>query len=264
MNGLHEVNASKDKRTSQDEWVPQDGRAPRDEWAPRDEPVLKIYQPALIPTVVFVGESGNGKSTLISLVERLYDVKSGCISLDAIDIRNYNLKWLRQQIALVSQEPILFKDTIRRNITYSKQEDTTEDEIVAAAKLANAHNFISALPQGYNTHVGECGAQLSGGQKQRIAIARAIVKDPKILLLDEATSSLDAESEKAVQAALNQVMVSKTAIVVTHRLTAIRGSDTIAFLRNGVIVEKGRHDELKKIANGAYASLFSHHLNHSI
>ncbi|CDP19828.1 unnamed protein product [Coffea canephora] len=196
-------------------------------------------------TVVFVGESGNGKSTLISLVERFYDVKSGCILLDAIDIRNYNLKWLRQHIALVSQEPILFKDTI-------------------PAKLANAHNFISALPQGYNTHVGECGAQLSGGQKQRIAIARAIVKDPKILLLDEATSSLDAESEKAVQAALNQVMVSKTAIVVTHRLTAIRGSDTIAFLRNGVIVEKGRHDELIKIANGAYASLFSRHLNHSI
>ncbi|XP_027088760.2 ABC transporter B family member 9 [Coffea arabica] len=214
--------------------------------------------------VVFVGESGNGKSTLISLVERFYDVKSGCILLDAIDIRNYNLKWLRQQIALVSQEPILFKDTIRRNITYGRQEDTTEDEIVAAAKLANAHNFISALPQGYNTHVGECGAQLSGGQKQRIAIARAIVKDPKILLLDEATSSLDAESEKAVQAALNQVMVSKTAIVVTHRLTAIRGSDTIAFLRNGVIVEKGRHDELIKTANGAYASLFSHHLNRSI
>ena len=217
-----------------------------------------------LQTVVFVGESGNGKSTLISLVERFYDVKSGCILLDAIDIRNYNLKWLRQQIALVSQEPILFKDTIRRNITYGRQEDTTEDEIVATAKLANAHNFISALPQGYNTHVGECGAQLSGGQKQRIAIARAIVKDPKILLLDEATSSLDAESEKAVQAALNQVMVSKTAIVVTHRLTAIRGSDTIAFLRNGVIVEKGRHDELIKIANGAYASLFSRHLNHSI
>lgn len=215
-------------------------------------------------TVVFVGESGNGKSTLISLVERFYDVNSGCILLDAIDIRNYNLKWLRQQIGLVSQEPILFKDTIRRNITYGKEGDTTEDEIVAAAKLANAHKFVSSLPQGYNTHLGECGAQLSGGQKQRIAIARAIVRDPKILLLDEATSSLDAESEEAVQAALNQVMISKTAIVVTHRLTAIRGRDTIAFLRNGVIVEKGKHDELIKIANGAYASLFSHHLSHSI
>ncbi|KAL3522614.1 hypothetical protein ACH5RR_015448 [Cinchona calisaya] len=214
-------------------------------------------------TVVFVGESGNGKSTLISLVERFYNVSSGCILLDAIEIRKYNVKWLRQHIGLVSQEPILFNDTIRSNIAYGKEEDTIEDEIVKAAKLANAHNFISSLPEGYNTFVGQCGVQLSGGQKQRIAIARAIVKYPKILLLDEATSSLDADSEKVVQDALNQVMVSKTTMVVTHRLSTIRETDTIAFLRNGVIVEKGRHDELIKIAQGAYASLFAHHLNHS-
>lgn len=217
----------------------------------------------ILQTVVLVGESGNGKSTLIGLLERFYDVTSGCILLDGIEIRKYNLRWLRQQIGLVSQEPMLFNETIRSNIAYGKQEDTTEDEIVAAAKLANAHNFISALPEGYDTFVGECGVQLSGGQKQRIAIARAIVKNPKIVLLDEATSSLDAESEKAVQDALNQVIISKTAMVVTHRLSTIRGTDTIAFLRDGVIVEKGRHDELIKVTHGAYASLFAHHLSHT-
>lgn len=213
----------------------------------------------ILQTVVFVGESGNGKSTLINLVERFYDVDSGCILLDSIEIQKYKLKWLRQQIGLVSQEPILFNETIRCNIAYGKQDVTTEDEIVAAAKLANAHNFISALPQGYDTSVGKSGVQLSGGQKQRIAIARAIVKNPKILLFDEATSSLDPASEKAVQEALNQVMLNKTTMVVTHRLSTIRASDTVAVLRNGMIVEKGRHDDLVKITDGAYSSLFAHH-----
>lgn len=146
-----------------------------------------------------MGESGSGKSTVISLVERFYNPDSGQILLDGVELRKFKLSWLRQQMGLVSQEPILFNETIRANIAYGKLRGATEDEIIEATKAANAHNFISALPHGYETSVGERGLQLSGGQKQRIAIARAILKDPKILLLDEATSALDAESERVVQ-----------------------------------------------------------------
>ncbi|XP_057465279.1 ABC transporter B family member 9-like [Actinidia eriantha] len=206
-------------------------------------------------TVALVGESGSGKSTLINLIERFYDPDSGHIFLDGEEIQNLKLSWLRQQMGLVSQEPILFNETIRTNIAYGKQGDATEEEIIAAARAANAHKFISALPQGYDTNVGERGVQLSGGQKQRIAIARAIVKDPKILLLDEATSALDAESERVVQDALDRVMVNRTTVVVAHRLTTIKSVDIIAVVKNGVIVEKGTHDVLMKIADGAYASL---------
>ncbi|XP_073272255.1 ABC transporter B family member 9-like [Primulina huaijiensis] len=210
-------------------------------------------------TVALVGESGSGKSTVISLIERFYDPDSGEIFLDGVDIRRFKLYWLRQQMGLVSQEPVLFNDTIRANIAYGKQSEVTEEEIIQATKSANAHNFISGLPQGYETNVGERGVQLSGGQKQRIAIARAILKDPKILLLDEATSALDTESERIVQDALDKVVVNRTTIVVAHRLSTIIGADTIAVVKNGVIAEKGRHDTLMKIQDGIYASLVALH-----
>ncbi|KAI4965094.1 hypothetical protein ZWY2020_057507 [Hordeum vulgare] len=156
---------------------------------------------------------------------------------------------------LVSQEPVLFNDTIRANIAYGKDGELTEEELIAAAKASNAHEFISSLPQGYDTTVGERGIQLSGGQKQRVAIARAILKDPKILLLDEATSALDAESERIVQDALDHVMVGRTTVVVAHRLSTIKGADIIAVLKEGTIVEKGRHEVLMNIKDGVYASL---------
>lgn len=212
-------------------------------------------------TVALVGESGSGKSTVISLLQRFYDPDSGLITLDGVEIQKLKLKWLRQQMGLVSQEPVLFNDTIRGNIAYGKEGDATETEIVAAAELANAHNFISSLQQGYDTQVGERGVQLSGGQKQRVAIARAIVKAPKVLLLDEATSALDAESEKIVQDTLDRVMVDRTTIVVAHRLSTIRGADLIAVVKNGVIVEQGKHEGLMKIKDGVFASLVALHLH---
>ncbi|KAK4363734.1 hypothetical protein RND71_018975 [Anisodus tanguticus] len=215
-------------------------------------------------TVALVGESGCGKSTVISLLQRFYDPDSGQISLDGIEIQKFQVKWLRQQMGLVSQEPVLFNDTIRANIAYGKDEGTaTEAEIIAAAELANAHKFISGLQQGYDTTVGERGTQLSGGQKQRVAIARAIVKNPKILLLDEATSALDAESERIVQDALDRVVVNRTTVVVAHRLSTIKGADVIAVVKNGVIVEKGKHETLINIKDGFYSSLVSLHTSAS-
>ncbi|VAH10115.1 unnamed protein product [Triticum turgidum subsp. durum] len=206
-------------------------------------------------TVALVGQSGSGKSTVIALLERFYDPDSGAILLDGVEIINLKLSWLRDQMGLVSQEPVLFNDTIRANIAYGKHEEVTEEEIAAAAKAANAHEFISSMPQGYSTSVGERGTQLSGGQKQRIAIARAILKDPRILLLDEATSALDAESESVVQDALDRVMLGRTTVTVAHRLSTIQGADIIAVLKDGAIVEKGTHETLMGIAGGAYASL---------
>ncbi|XP_048566944.1 ABC transporter B family member 4-like [Triticum urartu] len=206
-------------------------------------------------TVALVGESGSGKSTVIALLERFYNPDSGTISLDGVEIKSLNINWLRDQTGLVSQEPVLFNDTIRANIAYGKDGEVTEEELIAAAKASNAHEFISSLPQGYDTTVGERGIQLSGGQKQRVAIARAILKDPKILLLDEATSALDAESERIVQDALDNVMVGRTTVVVAHRLSTIKGADIIAVLKDGAIVEKGRHEVLMNIKDGVYASL---------
>ncbi|XP_009778876.1 ABC transporter B family member 21-like [Nicotiana sylvestris] len=210
-------------------------------------------------TVALVGESGCGKSTVVSLLQRFYDPDSGQVTLDGIEIQKFQVKWLRQQMGLVSQEPVLFNDTIRANIAYGKEGNATEAEIIAAAELANAHKFISGLQQGYDTTVGERGTQLSGGQKQRVAIARAIVKNPKILLLDEATSALDAESERLVQDALDRVMVNRTTVVVAHRLSTIKGADVIAVVKNGVIVEKGKHETLINIKDGFYASLVALH-----
>ncbi|KAJ0743387.1 putative ABC-type xenobiotic transporter [Helianthus annuus] len=214
-------------------------------------------------TVALVGESGSGKSTVIQLLQRFYNPDSGSITLDGTELHKFQLKWLRLQMGLVSQEPVLFNDTIRANIAYGKDGEATESEIIAASELANAHKFISGLHQGYNTMVGERGVQMSGGQKQRVAIARAIVKSPKILLLDEATSALDAESERVVQDALDRIMVNRTTVVVAHRLSTIKGADVIAVVKNGVIVEKGKHEKLINIQDGFYASLVALHMSSS-
>ncbi|KAI3803627.1 hypothetical protein L1987_31784 [Smallanthus sonchifolius] len=205
-------------------------------WYP-SRPDLQIFADLCLEihygqTAALVGESGSGKSTLISLLLRFYDVDSGQIWFDGVEIQRLKVKWLRQQMGLVSQEPVLCNDTIRANIAYGKEGNATEAEVLAAAELANAHKFISALPQGYDTNVGERGIQLSIGQKQRVAIARAMVSDPKVLLLDEVTSALDAESEKVVQDALDRVIVHRTAIMVAHSLPTIQGADIIAVVIN--------------------------------
>ncbi|KAB0340822.1 hypothetical protein FD754_022798, partial [Muntiacus muntjak] len=194
-------------------------------------------------TVALVGNSGCGKSTTVQLMQRLYDPTEGMVSIDGQDIRTINVRYLREIIGVVSQEPVLFATTIAENIRYGR-EDVTMDEIQKAVKEANAYDFIMKLPNKFDTLVGERGAQLSGGQKQRIAIARALVRNPKILLLDEATSALDTESEAVVQAALDKAREGRTTIVIAHRLSTVRNADVIAGLDDGVIVEKGSHDEL--------------------
>ncbi|PQQ01211.1 ABC transporter B family member 15 [Prunus yedoensis var. nudiflora] len=204
-------------------------------------------------TVALVGPSGSGKSTVISLLQRFYDPLEGEISLDGIAIDKLQLKWLRSQMASVSQEPSLFSTSIKENILFGK-EDGTIEEVIEAAKASNAHNFISQLPQGYDTQVGERGIQVSGGQKQRIAIARALVRKPKILLLDEATSALDSESERLVQEALHKAAMGRTTIVIAHRLSTIRNADVTAVMQNGSVTETGSHDELIQNQNGLYAS----------
>ncbi|KAL1915703.1 uncharacterized protein VTP21DRAFT_6462 [Calcarisporiella thermophila] len=213
-------------------------------------------------TVALVGASGSGKSTIIQLVERFYDPLVGYVYLDDMDIRGLDLQWLRRQIALVSQEPTLFNATIAENVAAglvgteweNRPHEMRMERIIEACKIANAHEFIMNLPQQYNTSVGERGLLLSGGQKQRIAIARAVVRDPKILLLDEATSALDTKSEKLVQQALDRASQGRTTIVVAHRLSTIRDADLIVVMHKGVIVEMGNHIELMK-RGGAYVAL---------
>ncbi|MFN3511715.1 MAG: ABC transporter ATP-binding protein [Phenylobacterium sp.] len=204
-------------------------------------------------TVALVGPSGGGKSTILNLIPRFYDATKGRITIDGTDIREVTLESLRSQIALVTQEPFLFDDTIRANIAYARPEATAE-EIEAAAKAAAAHDFICALPAGYNTLVGEAGARLSGGQRQRIAIARAFLKDAPILLLDEATSALDTESEAQVQAALGRLMAGRTTILIAHRLSTVRGADRIYVIDRGRVTETGDHAALMA-AGGLYARL---------
>ena len=207
-------------------------------------------------TVALVGPSGCGKSTVVALLERFYDPSEGSVKLDGVDIKSLRVNWLRQQIGLVSQEPVLFAGSIADNISYGK-EGCTVEEIESAARMANAHGFITAFPEGYDTQVGEKGVQLSGGQKQRVAIARAIIRDPKILILDEATSALDSASERVVQAALDKLLKAKkrTTIVIAHRLSTIRSADKIVVFSEGVIVEQGTHEELLQLPNGAYTTL---------
>ncbi|KAL8204935.1 hypothetical protein R6Q57_010558 [Mikania cordata] len=206
-------------------------------------------------TIALIGSSGSGKSTVVSLIERFYDPTSGQVMLDGHDIKGLNLKWLRQQIGLVSQEPALFATSIKENILLGRP-DASIVEIEEAARVSNAHSFIIKLPESYDTQVGERGLQLSGGQKQRIAIARAMLKNPSILLLDEATSALDSESEKLVQEALDRFMIGRTTLVIAHRLSTIRKADLVAVLQQGGVLEIGTHDDLiAKGQNGVYAKL---------
>lgn len=206
-------------------------------------------------TVALVGSSGAGKSTLVDLIPRFHDTVEGELLIDGINIKNYSLKSLRNQMGIVTQEPILFNDTIANNIALG-MDDTTEAEIMNAAKIANAHEFILQKENGYNTSIGERGNKLSGGQKQRVTIARAVLKNPPILLLDEATSSLDTESEKLVQDAINNLMTNRTSVVIAHRLSTIRYADEIIVLDKGKIVERGTHMTLIAL-DGIYRNLVS-------
>ena len=206
-------------------------------------------------TVAFVGNSGGGKSTLVNLIPRFFDVSDGSIKIDGIDIRNYDIKSLRKAIGIVPQETFLFAGTILSNIRYGRQ-DATKEEIIKAAIQANAHEFIENLPDGYDTEIGERGVKLSGGQKQRIAIARAILENPQILILDEATSALDNESEKLVQDALEKLMKGKTTFIIAHRLTTIENSNKIVVIQKGEIKEVGNHNELIS-KNGIYKALYN-------
>ncbi|KAF0299443.1 ATP-binding cassette sub-family B member 8, mitochondrial [Amphibalanus amphitrite] len=207
--------------------------------------------------LALVGYSGGGKSTCAALLERFYDPVSGQVLLDGHDLRSLDPHWLRGRvIGYINQEPVLFATSIRENIRYGR-EDATDEEVMQAARLANAHHFISDLPDGYDTAVGERGVTLSGGQKQRVAIARALLKDPRILVLDEATSALDAESEKVVQEALDRVVTGRTVLVIAHRLSTVRHADCIAVIANGRVAEMGSHAELVK-KKGLYWDLVKH------
>jgi len=196
-------------------------------------------------TIALVGSSGAGKSTLADLIPRFHDVTSGELLIDGVNIKNYSLKSIREQISIVTQEPILFNDTIANNIRIGKQ-TAAMNEIEDAATVANAHHFISKKEKGFETNIGDRGSKLSGGERQRLTIARAVVKNPPILILDEATSSLDTESERLVQDAINNMMQHRTSIVIAHRLSTIRHADEIIVLQKGEIVERGNHDELMK------------------
>jgi subfamily B ATP-binding cassette protein MsbA len=202
-----------------------------------------------------VGPSGAGKSTILNLIPRFYDAGAGSVRIDGQDVRDVTLASLRGAIGLVSQEVTLFDDTVRANIAYGKA-NATDEEIAAAARAAAAHDFIMDLPEGYNTPVGEHGIKLSGGQRQRLAIARAMLKDAPILLLDEATSALDTESERQVQAALNELMQRRTTVVIAHRLSTVMSADIIFVVENGRIVESGDHAALLA-AGGVYARLYA-------
>lgn len=220
-----------------------------------DENVLKNFS-LEVPkgkTVALVGQSGSGKSTIANLLTRFYDVQEGNVKIDGTDIKDMTLESLRNLMGLVTQDSILFNDTIKNNLLLGKQ-DATDEEIIAALKVANAYEFVSALPNGIETNIGDAGGKLSGGQKQRLSIARAVLKNPPIMILDEATSALDTESEKFVQVALENMMQNRTSIVIAHRLSTIQKADNIVVMHKGEIVEQGTHDELLTL-NGTYSKL---------
>ncbi len=220
-----------------------------------DVTVLKDLELRIEPghVVAVVGSSGAGKSTIAGLLSRLYDPSKGAVRLDGLDLRDLDPKWLRRQIGVVAQEPMLFSSTIGDNIRYGRI-NATDAEVEAAARAANAHEFVSSFPEGYKTKVGERGVQLSGGQKQRIAIARAVLKDPRILVLDEATSALDAESEHLVQEALDRLLEGRTTLVIAHRLSTVKNADRVLVLDGGRIVQQGTHAALVSEA-GLYRRL---------
>jgi subfamily B ATP-binding cassette protein MsbA len=220
-----------------------------------DEAVLKDFSLEVKKgqTVALVGQSGSGKSTIANLLTRFYDVNEGTIQIDGIDIKDMNIHSLRDLMGLVTQDSILFNDTIKANISLGKQE-ATDDEIIEALKIANAFEFVKDLPLGIHTNIGDSGNKLSGGQKQRLSIARAVLKNPPIMILDEATSALDTESEKFVQVALENMMQNRTSIVIAHRLSTIQKADLIVVMKKGKIVEQGKHDELIAM-NGTYSKL---------
>ena len=205
--------------------------------------------------VAIVGPSGSGKSTLVDLVPRFYDPTAGSIAIDGIDLRDVRVKSLRDKIGIVTQETILFNDTVKNNIAYGL-EDSPLDRVIAAAKAANAHHFISEMPRGYDSIIGERGVKLSGGERQRLALARAILKNPPILILDEATSALDTESEILVQEAIERLMAGRTSIVIAHRLSTVQHADRIFVLEAGRIVEVGKHEELLRNTHGLYKKLY--------
>ena len=205
-------------------------------------------------TIAIVGPSGAGKTTIANLLPRFYEATEGSILVDGKDIRTVTMQSLRQQIGIVPQETVLFNGTVYDNILYGRL-DATHEEVIAAAKAANAHNFIDRMPDQYQTHIGERGAKLSGGQRQRISIARAILKDPRILILDEATSALDTESEKLVQQALDKLMIGRTSFVIAHRLSTVQRADMIVVLDKGRLVEQGTHSELLALG-GLYSTLY--------
>lgn len=221
-----------------------------------DEPVLKNINLSIAKgkTIALVGQSGAGKSTMVDLLPRFYDFSEGDILVDGESIKNYKLNDLRDLMGIVTQESILFNDTVYNNITFGTRQYSKE-QVITAAKIANAHDFIMALPNGYDTSIGDRGNKLSGGMKQRITIARAMLKNPPILLLDEATSALDTESEKLVQDALYKLMQNRTSIVIAHRLTTIQHADEIIVMHKGEIVERGNHNQLLAI-NGIYRKLY--------
>jgi len=228
--------------------------------ARREQPVLTGVNLEISPgeSIAVVGPSGAGKSTILALLYRFYDVDAGTVRLEGVDVRQLALRDLRGALAMVSQEPVLFAGSIRDNIAYGK-DGATEDEIVQAARDANAHDFVTGFPEGYATVIGERGTKLSGGQKQRIALARALIANPRVLILDEATSNLDAESEAAVQTALARIMADRTTIIVAHRLSTVRDADRIIVIENAQIVEQGAHEELMA-RRGIYHRLVEHQL----